>query len=136
MKTVNSANKVNMNRHSQVDVSVTSEFLPEQSDIDAQRWVFAYHVSIANHGNQPARLLTRHWVITDGEEQVQEVHGQGVIGQQPHIDPGQTFRYSSGAILDTAVGSMYGSYQMLAADGTCFDADIPAFTLAVPHTLH
>lgn len=125
-----------MDSSNQMDVSVTSEFLAEKSDATTGRWVFAYHVSIANHGDQTARLLTRHWVITDGEEKVQEVHGEGVIGQQPSIAPGQTFRYSSGAILETIVGSMYGSYQMLAADGTCFDADIPAFTLAIPHALH
>lgn len=125
-----------MDSSNQMDVSVTCEFLAEKSDAAASRWVFAYHVSIANHGDQTARLLTRHWVITDGEEKVQEVHGEGVIGQQPSIAPGQTFRYSSGAILETVVGSMYGSYQMLAADGTCFDADIPAFTLAIPHALH
>src|SRR5690606_16334848 len=98
----------------QINVSVTSEFLPDQSDAAGQRWVFAYHVTIANRGAQSARLLTRHWVITDGEERVQEVHGEGVIGQQPSIAPGQSFKYSSGAILETAVGSMYGSYQMLA----------------------
>jgi ApaG protein len=125
-----------MNTTYQVDVSVVSEFLPDQSDGDAKRWVFAYHVTIANHGQQTARLLTRHWVITDGEERVQEVHGEGVIGQQPSIAPGQSFSYSSGAILETVVGSMYGSYQMLSEDGTCFDADIPAFTLAAPHALH
>lgn len=120
----------------QLNISVQSEFLPEQSDAAANRWVFAYHITIANHGEQSARLLTRHWVITDGEERVQEVHGEGVIGQQPNIAPGQSFSYSSGAILETAVGSMYGSYQMLAEDGTCFDADIPAFTLAEPGFLH
>lgn len=120
----------------QMDVSVISEFLPEKSDIPSQRWVFAYHVTIANHGERAARLLTRHWIITDGEERVHEVHGEGVIGQQPHIAPGKSFTYSSGAVLKTAVGSMHGSYQMLADDGTCFDASIPAFTLAVPHALH
>lgn len=120
----------------QIDVSVTSEYLADQSDSGTQRWVFAYHITIANRGDQTARLLTRHWVITDGEERVQEVHGEGVIGQQPSIPPGQSFKYSSGAILETPIGSMYGSYQMLADDGTCFDASIPAFTLAPPHSLH
>ncbi len=120
----------------QVDVSVSSRFLPEQSDVDAGRWAFAYHITIANHGQQSARLLTRHWIITDGEERVQEVHGEGVVGHQPSIAPGQSFQYSSGAVLETAVGCMYGSYQMVADDGTCFDADIPAFTLADPHFLH
>ena len=119
-----------------IRVSVESEYLPEQSDPDARRWVFAYHVSIHNEGTVAARLLTRHWVITDGEERVQEVHGEGVIGEQPNLAPGQTFEYTSGCVLETRVGSMHGSYQMLAEDGTCFDASIPAFTLAPPHTLH
>lgn len=117
-------------------VSVTTEFLPEGSDDDNNRWCFAYHITIANQGTQSAQLLTRHWVITDGKEQVHEVHGEGVIGQQPHIAPGEHFAYSSGAILETPVGSMYGSYQILLEDGTLFDADIPAFTLASPYAIH
>ncbi|ASK33012.1 Co2+/Mg2+ efflux protein ApaG [Alloalcanivorax mobilis] len=119
-----------------IQVQVTAEYLPEQSDEGNKRWVFAYHIRILNQGEITARLLTRHWVITDGEERVREVHGEGVIGEQPSIAPGQEFEYSSGAILETEVGSMRGSYQMLAEDGTCFDADIPAFTLAVPRALH
>jgi ApaG protein len=119
-----------------IRVSVQSEYLPEQSDADSNRWVFAYHVTIRNVGDQPAQLLTRHWIITDAEERVQEVHGEGVIGEQPRIAPGQEYRYSSGAVLETSVGSMRGSYQMLAEDGTCFDAEIPAFTLAPPNTIH
>ncbi len=120
----------------QINVRVESEYLSDQSDAEANRWVFAYHVTIRNEGDQPAQLLTRHWVITDGEERTQEVHGEGVIGEQPRIAPGQEFRYTSGAVLETRVGSMHGSYQMLAEDGTCFDASIPAFTLAPPHALH
>ena len=119
-----------------IRVSVETEFLPDQSDAESERWVFAYPISIHNQGAVSARLLTRHWVITDGEERVQEVHGEGVIGEQPHIAPGQTFRYTSGAILETEVGSMRGSYQMIGEDGIHFDAQIPAFTLAVPHALH
>lgn len=119
-----------------ISISVESEYLADQSDIESHRWVFAYHVSIHNGGDVSARLLTRHWVITDGEERVQEVHGEGVIGEQPSIAPGQTYEYTSGAVLETSVGSMHGSYQMLAEDGTCFDANIPAFTLAPPNTLH
>lgn len=122
-------------RHN-IQVSVETEFLADQSDVDNQRWVFAYHITIRNEGTVSARLLTRHWVITDGEERVQEVHGEGVIGEQPHIAPGQTFSYTSGAILETEVGSMRGSYQMIAEDGTHFDAQVPMFTLAVPHALH
>ena len=122
-------------RHN-IQVSVETEFLADQSDVDNQRWVFAYHITILNEGTVSARLLTRHWVITDGEERVQEVHGEGVIGEQPHLAPGQSFRYTSGAVLETEVGSMRGSYQMIGEDGIHFDADIPAFTLAVPHALH
>ncbi|MFT6339677.1 MAG: ApaG protein [Alcanivorax sp.] len=122
-------------RHN-IQVSVETEFLADQSDVDNQRWVFAYHITIRNEGTVSARLLTRHWVITDGEERVQEVHGEGVIGEQPHIAPGQAFSYTSGAILETEVGSMRGSYQMIAEDGTHFDAQVPMFTLAVPHALH
>jgi ApaG protein len=122
-------------RHN-IQVSVETEFLADQSDPDNQRWVFAYHITIRNEGTVSARLLTRHWVITDGEDRVQEVHGEGVIGEQPHIAPGQTFSYTSGAILETEVGSMRGSYQMIGEDGTHFDAQVPMFTLAVPHALH
>ncbi|WP_290539293.1 MULTISPECIES: Co2+/Mg2+ efflux protein ApaG [Alcanivorax] len=122
-------------RHN-IQVSVETEFLADQSDPDSQRWVFAYHITIRNEGTVSARLLTRHWVITDGEDRVQEVHGEGVIGEQPHIAPGQEFSYTSGAILETEVGSMRGSYQMIGEDGTHFDAQVPMFTLAVPHALH
>ena len=122
-------------RHN-IQVSVETEFLADQSDVDNQRWVFAYHITSRNEGTVSARLLTRHWVVTDGEERVQEVHGEGVIGEQPHIAPGQAFSYTSGAILETEVGSMRGSYQMIAEDGTHFDAQVPMFTLAVPHALH
>ena len=122
-------------RHN-IQVSVETEFLADQSDPDNQRWVFAYHITISNEGTVSARLLTRHWVITDGEDRVQEVHGEGVIGEQPHIAPGQEFSYTSGAILETEVGSMRGSYQMIGEDGTHFDAQVPMFTLAVPHALH
>ena len=119
-----------------IRVSVETEYLADQSDAASQRWVFAYHITIRNAGSVSARLLTRHWVITDGEERVQEVHGEGVVGEQPHIAPGQTFRYTSGAVLETEVGTMSGSYQMIGEDGTHFDAEIPTFTLAVPHALH
>lgn len=122
-------------RHN-IQVSVETEFLADQSDADSQRWVFAYHITIRNEGSVSARLLTRHWIITDGEDRVQEVHGEGVIGEQPHLAPGQEFSYTSGAILETEVGSMRGSYQMIGEDGIHFDAQIPMFTLAVPHALH
>ncbi|MBF1802160.1 Co2+/Mg2+ efflux protein ApaG [Alloalcanivorax profundimaris] len=119
-----------------IQVSVETEYLADQSDEENHRWVFAYHIRIRNRGDMTARLLTRHWVITDGEERTREVHGEGVVGEQPSIAPGQEYQYSSGAVLETEVGTMHGSYQMLAEDGTCFEADIPAFTLAVPRALH
>lgn len=119
-----------------IDVQVRAEFLPEQSDESAQRYVFAYHITIRNTGTVPAQLQTRHWIITNGNQQVQEVHGEGVIGEKPHLAPGQAFHYSSGAVLTTPVGSMHGSYHMLADDGVMFEAPIAPFTLAVPGTLH
>lgn len=127
---------MNTNPRYRIRVAVETEFLAEQSDASARRWVFAYHISIHNEGHTAAKLLTRHWVITDGEERVQEVHGEGVIGEQPLITPGTCFEYSNGVVLDTPVGSMHGSYQMIGEDGTFFDATIPAFSLAPPHTLH
>lgn len=120
----------------QVEVQVRSEYLAAQSDENSQRFVFAYHITISNRGSVAARLLTRHWVITNGDQQAQEVRGDGVVGEQPHLAPGESFKYSSGAVLTTPVGSMHGSYQMLADDGTRFEAPIAPFTLALPRVLH
>ena len=119
-----------------IDVTVETRFLQEQSDPAEDRYAFAYTITIHNGGRVPARLLTRHWLITDANGHVQEVRGEGVVGEQPHLQPGQGFRYSSGAVLETPVGSMQGSYQMLADDGARFDAPIPVFRLAKPGTLH
>ena len=120
----------------QVDVSVTTRFLPEQSQPEQNRFAFSYNVSIHNNGDIAAKLLSRHWLITNGDGHVQEVRGSGVIGQQPLIEPGDTHTYSSGTIMSTRVGTMQGSYQMLAADGKKFDAIIAPFRLAVPGSLH
>lgn len=120
----------------QVDVSVTTRFLPEQSQPEQNRFAFSYNVSIHNNGDLAAKLLSRHWLITNGDGHVQEVRGSGVIGQQPLIEPGDTHTYSSGTIMSTRVGTMQGSYQMLAADGKKFDAIIAPFRLAVPGSLH
>jgi ApaG protein len=98
--------------------------------------VFAYTVTIQNIGLAPARLLNRHWVIADADGKVQEVRGQGVVGEQPHLKPGESYRYTSGTVLETPIGSMHGSYEMLADDGTRFDADIHPFSLATPTSLH
>jgi ApaG protein len=119
-----------------IRVNVTSEFVPEQSNPGEARFVFAYHIAITNEGEIPARLLTRHWIITDGEAQVEEVRGDGVVGQQPSIAPGETYQYSSGAILKTPVGSMQGSYGMIDESGEQFEAPIPVFRLAVPRMVH
>lgn len=120
----------------QFEVDVETSYVPEQSDPGEQRYVFAYTITIRNIGEVPARLLTRHWVITDADGKVQEVRGDGVVGEQPHLKPGEGFRYTSGTMLETPVGSMQGSYHMLADDGVEFDTAITPFTLSVPHTLH
>ena len=119
-----------------VAVSATTQYIAEQSDEAAGRYVFAYTIKIQNGGNVAAQLISRHWVITDSEHQVQEVKGAGVIGQQPLLRPGESFEYTSGTSLQTAVGTMRGTYQMVAEDGHAFNADIPLFTLSVPRILH
>ena len=120
----------------QVDVSVTTRYLPEQSQPEQNRFAFSYNVSIHNRGDLAVKLLSRHWLITNGDGHVQEVRGAGVIGQQPLIEPGATHSYSSGTVISTRVGTMQGSYQMLATDGKKFDAIIAPFRLAVPGSLH
>jgi len=120
----------------QIEVSVKTTYVPAQSAPESNRYVFAYTVTITNSGSVPAKLLARHWVITDANEKTQEVRGEGVVGEQPYLIPGMSFEYTSGTILETPVGVMRGSYQMVTDDGTRFDAEIPAFTLSVPRTLH
>jgi len=119
-----------------IKVDVQTQYIEEQSHPEQGRYVFAYTITIENRGKLPAQLLRRHWVITDANNRVQEVKGEGVIGEQPRLQPGENFRYTSGTMLETPVGSMRGSYQMIADDGVEFDAEIPAFTLAIPRTLH
>jgi ApaG protein len=119
-----------------IRVEVETNYLPDQSDPGGKRYVFAYTITIRNEGDEAAKLLRRHWLITDADGKVQEVHGDGVVGEQPHLKPGQGFRYSSGAILETPVGSMQGSYSMLSDDGAQFDAPIAPFRLAMPGILH
>jgi ApaG protein len=120
----------------EIRIEVATSYVVDQSEPDVGRYVFAYTITIENLGDRPARLLSRHWVITDANGKVQEVTGDGVVGEQPHLNPGETFRYSSGAVLETPVGAMQGSYRMEADNGTNFDAPIPPFTLAVPGVLH
>lgn len=117
-------------------IDVETSYVDHQSDPGNERYVFSYTISISNRGQVPAQLLTRHWIITDANGRVQEVRGDGVVGEQPHISPGQTFRYSSGAVLETPVGSMHGSYGMRSDDGSVFDAPIAPFTLAAPGKLN
>lgn len=123
-------------RKNHITVTVHTAFLPEQSDLEQERYVFAYTVTITNTGTMPAQLVSRHWIITDADERVQEVRGIGVVGEQPLLKPGESFEYTSGTALNTAVGTMQGTYQMIAENGEHFDAEIPPFVLAMPRTLH
>lgn len=120
----------------EIRIQVATDYIDEQSEPDSDRYVFAYTITISNAGAVPARLVSRHWVITDANGKVQEVSGDGVVGEQPHLNPGEEFRYSSGAVLETPVGAMQGMYRMEADNGVNFDAPIAPFTLAVPGVLH
>lgn len=120
----------------QISVTPRASYIAEQSDAEAGRFAFAYTITITNTGAAPAQLISRHWIITDANNLVQEVKGQGVVGAQPKLNPGESFEYTSGSMLATPVGTMRGSYQMIADDGTRFDAPIPEFTLSAPRVLH
>lgn len=124
------------NKKYEIDVSIRTAYLPDQSDEDADRHVFAYTITIANMGTVPAQLISRHWIIDNGDGTVQEVRGLGVIGEQPLLKPGDSFEYTSGTVIPTSVGSMKGSYQMAAEDGFHFDVTIPEFILSAPRILH
>ena len=119
-----------------INVDVETNYLPDQSDPGDKRFVFSYTITVRNDGDTPARLMHRHWVITDANGKKQEVRGDGVVGEQPHLKPGQGFRYSSGMVLETPVGAMQGSYGMVTDDGAQFDAPIAPFRLAIPGVLH
>ena len=118
-----------------IHIEVETRYLHEQSSPQEQRYVFSYTITIRNEGESPATLLSRHWTITDANGTVKEVRGEGVVGEQPRLEPGQGFRYSSGAVLETPVGTMQGSYQMVDGEGQRFDAPIPLFRLAIPGIL-
>jgi ApaG protein len=120
----------------QITVTARVAFIPAQSDIAQSRYVFAYTMTITNTGSVPARLVSRHWIITDADNDVQEVRGEGVVGEQPVLRPGETFEYTSSAAIATPVGTMRGEYQMVGEDGVRFDAPIPEFTLSMPRVLH
>lgn len=120
----------------EIAIEVTTQYLPEQSDPDAERYFFAYTITVTNSGSVAAQLISRHWIITDAEGKKEEVRGLGVVGHQPLLKPGESFEYTSGCPLASPVGIMSGSYQMVAEDGTRFEAPIPEFMLAMPRTLH
>ena len=119
-----------------ITVAARTAFIPDQSDVDSGRYVFAYTITITNTGTLPAQLVSRHWIITDSNNQVQEVRGLGVVGEQPTLRPNESFQYTSGTAIATPVGTMRGTYQMVAEDGMQFDAPIPEFTLSMPRVLH
>lgn len=123
-------------KHFDIAVSTSTQYVPDQSDESAERYVFSYTITIRNAGNATAQLISRHWVITDSRGQVQEVRGLGVVGAQPLLRPGESFEYTSGTSIATPVGTMRGTYQMVGEDGSRFDAPIPEFTLSVPRVLH
>ena len=127
-----------MTERQNYDIRVRAEvtYVREQSLPDENRYVFAYTITITNNGSIAATLRSRHWVITDANCKIQEVRGEGVVGEQPHLLPGKSYRYSSAAMIETPVGCMEGSYLMMADDGVVFEATIPAFNLSTPHTLH
>ena len=118
------------------EIAVRSIYIDDESEPDANKYVFAYTVTIRNVGTVSAQLLTRHWVITDADGKVQEVRGEGVVGEQPRLVPGDDFQYTSAALIETPVGTMGGSYQMVTDDGVSFDAEIPLFRLSIPNILH
>ena len=127
-----------MSESSKYEITVVPKatYVADQSDPSKDQYVFAYTITISNTGSIPAQLISRHWIITDANGKVLEVKGLGVVGQQPLLKPGESFEYTSGTHLETAVGTMHGTYQMIAEDGRQFDAPIPSFTLSVPRILH
>ena len=125
-----------MSEEQKVDVTAVAVYVPERSRPDGHQYFFAYTVTIVNAGTSPAQLLTRHWIITDGQGEIQEVKGDGVVGEQPRLVPGESFEYTSAAVLRTPVGTMHGSYQMVCDDGSSFEAPIAPFSLAVPSRLN
>ena len=120
----------------EIRVHVESQFDPSRSRRDRNQWFFLYTITITNEGNETVQLITRHWIITDGEGRVEEVRGPGVVGEQPVLAPGESFTYSSGCPLTTSVGTMHGTYQMITSGGEQFDAQIAPFTLSEPFTIH
>lgn len=119
-----------------INILVDTQYLEAESDVEAQRYVFAYTITIENKGSIPAKLLSRHWIITDANNRVQEVRGKGVIGEQPRLEPGEVFKYTSGTMIETPVGSMQGSFEMVSDENEHFEAEIAPFSLAIPSILN
>jgi ApaG protein len=120
----------------QIDVQVKTQYIAQQSAPELDRYVYTYTITLENQGSLPAQLISRHWIITHGNGAVHEVKGEGVVGEQPRLQPGERYTYTSGTVMESAVGTMHGSYQMIASDGHHFDAEIPPFLLSQPNALH
>lgn len=120
----------------EIDVEVETSYMADHSEPDKDRYVFAYTITLVNRGSISAKLLTRRWIITDADNRIEEVEGEGVVGEQPTLKPGEGFRYTSGTVVETPVATMHGTYKMLAEDGNTFDTDIPQFVLSAPRVLH
>ena len=125
-----------MSNSYEIDIDVETSYMAEHSEPDEDRYVFAYTITLVNKGSISATLLSRRWVITDSENHTEEVEGDGVVGEQPTLQPGEGFRYTSGTVIETPVGTMHGIYRMVAEDGQTFDTDIPEFVLSAPRVLH
>lgn len=120
----------------EIDIEVETSYMADHSEPEKDRYVFAYTITLVNRGSISAKLLTRRWIITDTDNRIEEVEGEGVVGEQPTLKPGEGFRYTSGAVVETPVATMHGSYKMLAEDGNTFNTDIPQFVLSAPRILH
>ena len=120
----------------EIDIEVETSYMADHSEPDKDRYVFAYTITLVNRGSTSAKLLTRRWIITDADNRIEEVEGEGVVGEQPTLKPGEGFRYTSGTVVETPVATMHGTYKMLAEDGSTFDTDIPQFVLSAPRVLH
>ena len=129
-------NRMSQDETHNIEVTVSTQYIETESNPEADRYIFAYTITITNKGTVAAKLLSRHWIITDANNRIQEVKGKGVIGEQPYLRPGESFHYTSGTMLETPVGSMQGTYQMVADDDTHFDAIIEPFSLALPKMLN
>jgi len=120
----------------EIDIEVETSYMADHSEPEKDRYVFAYTITLVNRGSISAKLLTRRWIITDADNRIEEVEGEGVVGEQPTLKPGEGFRYTSGTVVETPVATMHGTYKMLAEDGNTFDTDIPQFVLSAPRILH